>query len=187
MTKKKERLGSDPFNSVNDELIDGENGTERVLHDDKEPVILKPEITAVVPVQIVDNSKVEEAPQSAAAEEKPVEKMIEETDREVGKTSCKGKNVLIHIDSTEPGFVTFTIQGEVTIYSVNDIYTCIREFMNGTSSMDLDLSGVHKIDSAGYQLISLIKKESVNTGRLIKFSNPNNEIKRIFRLFGEQI
>jgi len=51
-----------------------------------------------------------------------------------------------------------TLSGELTIYSVGEIKTALAEAMAPCEELEIDLSGVTEIDTAGLQLMLIVKR-----------------------------
>ena len=62
--------------------------------------------------------------------------------------------------TTTEGAVRLTVDGDLTIYHAAEIKQRLIEGVRGNGVLELDLSHVGEIDSAGLQLLSLAKRES---------------------------
>lgn len=60
------------------------------------------------------------------------------------------------------------IQGEMNIYTALEQKKALSEQLNGSKELQIDLSGVSEIDSAGLQLLMFMKREAAE--RQIKLS-----------------
>lgn len=61
---------------------------------------------------------------------------------------------------TTEGAVRLTVDGDLTIYHAAEIKQHLIEGVRGNGVLELDLSHVGEIDSAGLQLLALAKRES---------------------------
>jgi anti-sigma B factor antagonist len=87
----------------------------------------------------------------------------------------------------ENGNIFLKIEGKITIHLVNSLKQVLLDFLQKSGRFEIDLSGVTRIDTAGFQLIYLIRREAANNNIVFTIVNPAVEVKRIFRLFGEEI
>ncbi len=81
--------------------------------------------------------------------------------------------------------VLVTIEGNVNIYSVKELKERLLGFVEDAKNIELDLSAVDVADTAGYQLLAMIRKEVLSRDRIFTIIKPSNEVARIFNLYGE--
>ena len=72
-----------------------------------------------------------------------------------------------------------TLSGELTIYSVAEIKSALAEVMGKTSAVEVDLAGVTEIDTAGLQLMLIVKR---HPGCNVRFVNHPPEVLRLIDL-----
>jgi anti-sigma B factor antagonist len=77
------------------------------------------------------------------------------------------------------------IEGDINIYSVKELKERFSEFFENVKNVELDLSAVDAVDTAGFQLLVAVRKELNSKDRILTIINPSNEITRIFSLYGE--
>lgn len=88
---------------------------------------------------------------------------------------------------------TLTIENDLTIFTVIDKKTSLLAFLNTGSDLEVDLSQVEEIDTAGLQVLILIKREAAKTGKSLRFvlhSKPVLDIIELANLtttFGDQV
>lgn len=63
-----------------------------------------------------------------------------------------------------------TLSGELTIYNVAQIKTALTELMHEAKEIEVDLSGIGDIDSAGLQLMLIVKRHPDCSVRLVNHS-----------------
>lgn len=85
------------------------------------------------------------------------------------------------------GNIKLMINGEATIYSVGTLKQELTNKYKDSENIVFDFSGITKIDTAGFQLFFLLRKNADSNGREIVYKNPSDEVKRIFDLYGENI
>lgn len=88
---------------------------------------------------------------------------------------------------------TLAIEDELTIFTASERKNRLLDFLKSDDELEINLSKVSEIDTAGLQLLILIKREAAKTGktlRLVMHSKPVLEILELTRLsqsFGDQI
>jgi anti-anti-sigma factor len=83
--------------------------------------------------------------------------------------------------------VSIAIEGNLNIYSVKDVKEQFSGYLENNKNLELDLSSVDTVDTAGFQLLAIVKKEVNSKDKIFKIINPSNEIVRIFDLYGEAL
>lgn len=69
----------------------------------------------------------------------------------------------------------FTVEGELTIYTAAEMKEKIGALLNG-EPVEIDLSQVSEIDTAGLQLLLLAQREYAKQEKPIVFSNPSEAV-----------
>ena len=72
-----------------------------------------------------------------------------------------------------------TLTGELTIYSVAEIKAVLVKDMSGIKEIEVDLSGVTEMDTAGLQLMLIAKR---NPDMDVRFVNHPPEVLRVIDL-----
>ena len=68
-------------------------------------------------------------------------------------------------NTTAEGAIRLALEGDLTIYHADEIRQRLIDIIQGESRLDLDLSQVMDIDSAGLQVLLLAKREALATGK----------------------
>lgn len=71
-----------------------------------------------------------------------------------------------HVDYEEKS-ARVTLAGELTIYTAAEIKAALAEAMETSSAIEVDLSGVTEIDTAGLQLMLIAKRNPVTEVRFV--------------------
>lgn len=87
----------------------------------------------------------------------------------------------------DDGKTILKIEGKITINLVKLLKQVLLDFLKKSNRLELDLSGVTRIDTAGFQLIYLIRREANNNNSIFSIVNPAADVERIFKLFGEEM
>lgn len=85
----------------------------------------------------------------------------------------------------DKGKVSFAIEGDISIYSVKDLKDELSKHFENNKNMEIDLSAVDKLDTAGFQLLLMARKELESKDKKLSIINPSSETERIFKLYGE--
>ncbi len=83
--------------------------------------------------------------------------------------------------------VTFLFDGEFSIYSVAEIKKKFDEALCIYKNFTLVLTKVSKIDTAGFQLITYMKREIANAKKEYRVVKPSKDVKKFFDFFHESI
>jgi anti-sigma B factor antagonist len=95
------------------------------------------------------------------------------------------------MQTTEPAFLA--IDGELTIYAVTEWQQALSAKFAACGALDVDLSGVTEIDTAGQQLLVAAKLHALATGkqlRLLGHTQPVLDMLDLCRLgsfFGDPV
>lgn len=73
----------------------------------------------------------------------------------------------ISIETSE-GVCRAHIAGEMTIYQAAEIKEELLRCLNHGTEVEINLSEVSEMDTAGFQLLLLIKREAANAGKLLR-------------------
>jgi anti-anti-sigma factor len=83
--------------------------------------------------------------------------------------------------------ITITIGGDLTIYAVNDFKKRFIEEIADFNKIEIDLSQVTRLDTAGFQLLLLARRAAEMDRKMIDFLNPSPEVLRLFSIYNEKI
>ena len=76
------------------------------------------------------------------------------------------------------------MEGPLTIYTATEQKDLLLSLFPLAHEVELDLTSVDELDSAGLQLLILIKRESLKEGTQLLLSNPSSTVSEAFRLSG---
>ncbi len=88
---------------------------------------------------------------------------------------------------------TLAIEGEMTIYTAADQKTALLDFLNTDDVLEINLASVNEMDTAGLQLLILIKREAAKLGKTLRFVMHSKvvleilELSRLTNTFGDQV
>jgi anti-anti-sigma factor len=96
-------------------------------------------------------------------------------------------------DESKNGTAQFAIEGELTIYRTVEMKEIIFPLINRANVIEIDLSHVTEIDSAGLQLLISAKLEAMIRDKQLHFVGHSGPVQEVFDLcdlsafFGDQI
>ena len=81
-------------------------------------------------------------------------------------------------ESTTPAGPTFNVCGEFTIFTAAELKPKLLDAINQTDTgeIDVDLSEVSEIDSAGLQLMVMAKREATAQGKTLRFTKHSDAV-----------
>jgi anti-anti-sigma factor len=74
------------------------------------------------------------------------------------------------------------IEGELTIYQVADLKPSLLAELDQYSALEIDLSAVTEIDTAGFQLLMAAKKSAESRGKKLILSRHSVPVLDVFEL-----
>ena len=86
------------------------------------------------------------------------------------RAETHGQTLRVHVD------------GEMTIYNAELLKAALAEFIETDAPLEVDLSNVSEIDSAGVQLLMLLKKERHGHSRQLTLANHSSPVLDVFEL-----
>lgn len=75
------------------------------------------------------------------------------------------------------------IDGEMTIRRAQALKAMLLETIDGNEEVDVDLSAVKRIDTAGMQLLIMLKRECQLRGRTANFVNHSAAVQELMDLY----
>lgn len=88
---------------------------------------------------------------------------------------------------------TLSVEGELTIFTAAEQKASLISFLTSDDQLELNLANVEEIDTAGLQVLILLKREASRLGKTLSFvmhSAPVLEILELANLttvFGDQV
>lgn len=78
------------------------------------------------------------------------------------------------------------VDGKMTVANASSLKEALLEALNHSPGAVLDLSDVQEMDSAGFQLLVLLKREAAHGGRAFRVKAHSNATLEIVRLFSAE-
>lgn len=88
---------------------------------------------------------------------------------------------------------TLAIEDDLTIYTAGRQKSRLLDFLKSGDTLEVNLAGVTDIDTAGLQLLILIKREAARAGKTLGFVMHSNvvlealELANLIGSFGDQV
>ncbi|HSV97019.1 MAG TPA: STAS domain-containing protein [Spirochaetota bacterium] len=80
--------------------------------------------------------------------------------------------------------VAVSVEGEAGIYTVSPLKEQLLKQLKSVRSMEVDLSDVSEMDTAGFQLFVALKREAVKSGKSLSLVGHSPAVLRVFDLYG---
>lgn len=75
------------------------------------------------------------------------------------------------------------IEGGMTIYEAADLKPALLKILETAGELEISLAGVTEMDSAGFQLLYLLKRESQQSGKKLSFVEHSSAVLDVLDLF----
>ena len=80
------------------------------------------------------------------------------------------------------GLCKVRIDGEMTIYQAVEMKPKLMKQLERANQLEIDLSGVSEFDSAGLQLLILLKREATQHGKVLRLLAHSLAVLEVFSL-----
>jgi len=67
------------------------------------------------------------------------------------------------------GKCVIRVHGRLTIHNAKNAFGALSAYINQYSQIAFDLSGVEAVDTAGFQILAVLKKEAERQNKVLKF------------------
>jgi len=90
----------------------------------------------------------------------------------------------MHINAQqENGICRLQMEGELTIYHSLEIRDGLMGHLGANAEIELDLSGVTEMDTAGFQLLLAAKREGTRLGKAVRFVSHSQAALEVIDLY----
>lgn len=90
----------------------------------------------------------------------------------------------MHINAQrENGVCRLRMEGEFTIYNAQEIRNGLVEHLAANDEIELDLSGITEMDTAGFQLLLATKREGTRLGKAVRYVSHSQAALEVIDLF----
>lgn len=84
---------------------------------------------------------------------------------------------------TSKGKCKAKIEGDMTIYTAGEIKDKLLQKLAGCEAMELDLSQVTELDTSGFQVLALLKREAELREKELQLKGHGHIVQDVFALF----
>jgi anti-anti-sigma factor len=84
---------------------------------------------------------------------------------------------------TESGLSRVNLTGELTIFYADELWARLWQGLQEAQEVEIDLSGVSEIDTAGIQLLMMAKKTEKNTNMTVRVVNHSQSVLEAFEIY----
>jgi len=81
------------------------------------------------------------------------------------------------------GHKQFKIESEMTIYNAAEMKSTLMDTLNKCKELEIDLTKVGEMDSAGIQLLLLAKREAADQNKQLRLINHSDATLELFNLY----
>lgn len=78
---------------------------------------------------------------------------------------------------------SIVIGGELTIYAAADMKSALIGALGECREMEIDLCAVSEIDSAGLQVLMLVKREAAAAGKAVRLVGHSRPVRELIELY----
>ncbi|PRC91130.1 STAS domain-containing protein [Solimicrobium silvestre] len=78
---------------------------------------------------------------------------------------------------------TLRIEGEMDIYRAAELKNTLLAALDQTKQLELDLASVSELDTAGVQVLIMIKKQALANGRTLRLIAHSRAVIEVLKLF----
>ncbi|MFT5852233.1 MAG: anti-sigma B factor antagonist [Colwellia sp.] len=89
----------------------------------------------------------------------------------------------ITVNEQKEGLTLLTIQDEMTIYNVLEQKNTLSPYLKPDHKLQIDLSAVSEIDSAGMQLLMFLKNEAIRKQNELSFVHHSQAVVEVVEMF----
>lgn len=85
--------------------------------------------------------------------------------------------------TTPDGATRITVEGDLGIYHAAEIKQQLVDGLRAHPVLELDLSHVGEMDTAGFQLLALAKEESLRLGSVLRIVGHSSAVREVIEFF----
>ncbi len=75
------------------------------------------------------------------------------------------------------------LSGELTIYHVGELMTALQSALTQADELELDLTEVSELDSAGFQQLYLAKREALRLAKQLRLAGHSEATRQVLELY----
>lgn len=90
--------------------------------------------------------------------------------------------MMIHVE-TEEGRRRLRIGGELNVYSAPDLKRQLLDHLDAAPELEINLSQVDEMDTAGFQVLYLAKREAMKNGKMLRLTSHSPAVLEVMDLY----
>ncbi len=90
--------------------------------------------------------------------------------------------MMIHVE-TDEGRCRLRIGGEMNIYSAPELKRQLLNHLGTDPEIEINLSQVSEMDTAGFQVLCLAKREAMKNGKTLRFTSHSQAVLEVMDLY----
>lgn len=90
--------------------------------------------------------------------------------------------MMIHVETKE-GHRQLRIEGDMNIYSAPELKRQLLDHLGADAELEINLSQVGEIDTAGFQVLCLAKREAVKSGKTLRLTSHSPAVLEVMDLY----
>lgn len=90
--------------------------------------------------------------------------------------------MMIHAE-TDEGLRRLQIQGDLNIYSAPELKRQLLDHLDQASELEINMSQVSEMDTAGFQVLYLAKREAVKNGKTLRLTSHSPAVLEVMNLY----
>jgi len=75
-------------------------------------------------------------------------------------------------------------EGEMTIFQASELNVSLQQALKDNASLEVDLSGVTELDTAGVQLMLVAQREATTQGQSLRWCGHSPAVQEVLRRLG---
>jgi anti-anti-sigma regulatory factor len=90
----------------------------------------------------------------------------------------------ISITSRANACTRLTLDGPMTVYEAVDVKRDLLHALAGSAELEIDVTGLDEIDTAGLQLLLLLRRESLRTAKTLRRAGTSPALAEVLDRYG---
>ena len=90
--------------------------------------------------------------------------------------------MMIHVE-TEEGRRRLRIGGELNVYSASELKRQLLDHLGAAAEIEINLSQVGEMDTAGFQVLYLAKREAMKNGKTLRLTSHSPAVLEVMDLY----
>ncbi len=84
---------------------------------------------------------------------------------------------------TDKGLRRLRIEGDMNIYSASELKRQLLDHLGAVSNLEINLSQVGEMDTAGFQVLYLARREAARNGKMLRLASHSPAVLEVMDLY----